>query len=317
MSVIGRLSSLALGIEDTPGDPVGADVYLPFTDVSMRGHHEPIEEIASKTSRIMDRDSVVGKKWAEGDVAINLDAVNSGYLWLLALGNETYTAGTPSQHLFYTSVSGNTPATATLIFSRSTDIESYAYAAIDELTTEFSDGLATMSASFQAKFPVAGVAQTVTTTSGTVFSFKDATVKFGNTLTLAAAASATAVNEFSMTISNNLEVIHQSGSADLSAIKNKGVRIAGRYTLFFDSETDKNAYYALNKRAMEVKFTGIANEDLTIRIPQFRLSEGEVTTGLDDFFVINADFVAEDEIDTGTGTRFIDVKLRNAKASAY
>jgi hypothetical protein len=88
--------------------------------------------------------------------------------------------------------------------------------------------------------------------------------------------------------------------------------------LFFDSETDKNAYYALNKRAMEVKFVGMSStEDLTIRIPQFRLSEGEITTGLDDFFVINADFVAEDEVDSTTATRFIDVKLRNTKAAAY
>jgi len=174
-----------------------------------------------------------------------------------------------------------------------------------------------MSASFQAKFPTATGAQTVTTTSGTVFSFKDATVKFGNTLTLAAAASATPVNEFSLTIANNLEVIHRSGSNDVSTIRNKGVRISGRYTVFFDSETEKNAYYALNKRAMEVKFTGNTNEDLTIRIPQFRLSEGEVTTGLDDFFVINADFVAEDKVDTTTGTRFIDVNLRNTKASTY
>jgi len=312
---IGRLGYLGFACESTPGTYVSPVVFLPFTDVSLRGHHEPLEIIASKASRLMDKDSVVGKKWGEGDIKINLDVVNSGYLWKVALGNELLETGTPNKHTFYTTVSGNTPKTASIVFGRDTDVEQYVFAAIDELTMEISDGLASLTASFQSKFPTTGTSQTPTTTSGTVFSFKDMEVRFGTDLATAEAASATAVNELSLTIANNLEVIHRSGSSDVSTIRTKGFRVSGSYKLFFDSETDKNAYYALNKRAMEIKFTGNANEELKIRIPRFRLSEGEISTGLDDFFVINAEFVAEDYVDAGC--RLIDVQLLNSKDTVY
>lgn len=313
---IGRLGYLGLGLENAPGTAnTTPDIFLQYTDISMRGHHEPIEIIASKASRLMDKNSVVGKKWSEGDVAIIADVVASGYLFAMALGTEAFSAGTPNSHTFYTTVSGNTPTTATLIFGRDTDVEQYTYCAIDELSLEVSDGLATMSASIMGKFPSAGAAQTMVQTSGTHLSFKDMSVKFGADLTTAAGASVTPINEFTLSIANNLEMIHRSGSADVSAIRTKGMRVTGSYTLYFDSETDKNAYYALNKRAMEVTFTGNANEDLRIRIPRFRLSEGEISTGLDDFFVVNCEFVAEDHVDSGV--RLIDVRLRNSKGSAY
>lgn len=312
---IGRLGYLGLGIEDTAGTPKTASVFLPFTDVSMRGHHEPIEVTSSKTSRAVDVSSVVGKKWSEGDVKMNLDVVNSGYLWKLALGNEICATGTPNVHTFYVSVSGNTPKTATMIFGRDTDIEQYAFCAVDELKLDVKDGLGELSASVKGQFPTAGSVQTVTMTSGTVFSFKDMSVKFGNTLALASAASATPLNEFSLSIANNLEMIYRSGSADVSTIRNKGIKVTGSYKVFFDSETEKNAYYNLSKRAMQITFTGNANESTVLHIPQFRLNEGEISTGLDDFFVVTGNFVAEDVVDAGV--RLFDAVVSNDKATVY
>ncbi len=312
---IGRLGYLGLGIESSVGEPAVASVYLPFTENSLRGHHEPIEVTSSRTSRAIDAGSVVGKKWSEGDVKMDLDVVNSGYLWKLALGNEQVETGTPNVHTFYVSTSGNTPKTATLIYGRDTDVEQYSYSAVDELKVDIKDKLAEITASFRGAFPTVGATQAATTTSGTVFSFKDLSVKFGSTLTEAAAATATPLNELSLTISNNLEVIHRTGSNDVSAIRNKGIKVSGSYRLFFDSETDKNAYYNLNKRAMQLTFAGNADETLVINVPQFRLNEGEINTGLDDFFAITANFVAEDVVDSGT--RLVDVVLSNDKSSVY
>jgi hypothetical protein len=312
---IGRLGYLGLGIEDTVGSAVTADIFVPYTDVSMRGHHEPIEVTSSKTSRSMDVSSVLGKKWSEGDVKMNLDIVNSGYLWKLALGNEICVTATPNVHTFYVSVSGNTPKTATLIFGRDTDVEQYVQCAVDELKLDVKDGLGELSASFKGQFPTVGSPQTVVMTSGTVLSFKDMSVKFGNTLTAANSASATPINEFSLSISNNIEMIYRSGTNDVSTVRNKGLRVTGSYKVFFDSEADKNAYYNLNKRSMQVTFSGNANETLVLHVPQFRLNEGEISTGLDDFFVITGNFVAEDVIDNGI--RLFDAVLSNDKTSVY
>ena len=116
---IARLGSLGLAIETSVGTAnTTASVYLPYSENSLRGHHEPIENISARTSRLMDSDSVLGRRWAEGDTEILADIVNAGYLWKLALGNELYVTGTPSNHTFYPTVSGNAPLTATLINSR-------------------------------------------------------------------------------------------------------------------------------------------------------------------------------------------------------
>lgn len=314
---ISRTGSLGLAIETSVGTAnTTASVYLPYSDNSLRGHHEPIENISSRTSRVMDADSVLGRRWAEGDSEILADIVNAGYLWKLALGNELYVAGTPSNHTFYPTFSGNTPLTATLINSRgSTDVEQYTFACIDELNFAVSDGLATLNASWQAQYPVAGAAQTATTTSGTVLAFKDYFINFGSTLTTAGTNPTTPVSEFNLTIANNLEVIHRSGSSEVSTIRTKGLRVTGSYKLFFDSVTERDAYYALNKRAMIVTFSGNANESLRFRIPRFRINEADIDTGLDDFYALTADFTAEDVVDSGA--RLLDVRILNGKASLY
>lgn len=313
---IGRLGYVGYGVESVAGTAVAASVYLPYSDgPSLMGKHEPLAITSGRTSRNIDADSTVGKKWSEGDVQIDLDVVNSGYFFKVAFGNEMLATGTPNSHTFYTTVSGNTPKTATLIYGRDTDVEQYAYSAIDNLELNFSDGIATTKAAFKGKFPTTGATQTATTTSGTVVTFKDANVYFGSTLTTAEAASATAVNDFSITFANNLEVIHQSGSADVAAIRTKGFKCSGTYTLFFDAETDKLAHQNLNKRALEVVFTGNANEQLRIRIPRFRLDEAEISTGLDDFFVVKGSFTAEDVVDSGA--RLVDLRLQNSKGTVY
>ena len=129
------MGSVGFAFESSAGTPnTTSDVYLPYTANSLRGHHEPIEEISAKTARHMDKGSVIGKKWAEGDLSIDLDVVNSGYLFKMALGSELLATGTPNTHTFFTTVSGNTPKTATLIYSRGdTDIEQYAFSSCDQL----------------------------------------------------------------------------------------------------------------------------------------------------------------------------------------
>jgi len=314
---IGRTGYLGVGIETTPGQAVSPAIYLQYTDISMRGHHEPIEITSSKASRLMDKDSVVGKKWSEGDVAIDADVISAGYFCKMALGNELYEAGTPSTHTFYVAASGNTPRTATFVYGRDTDVEQYTNVAMNELKLEVSDALVKLTGSFQGQYPTDGVTQTVTTTSGTHISFKDMSVQFGNDLTTALQSAATPVSDFKLSIANNLETIYRSGSNTVSTIQTKGLRVTGSYKIFFENLTDRNAYYNLTKRAMYVTMSGNNNESMKIRIPRFRLSEGEIATGLDDYFVVNCSFVAEDFVDGGTGTRLVDIVMENDKASLY
>lgn len=318
---IGRLGSLGIGLESVPGTPVAATDFINYTDISMRGYHEPIEVIGSTSSRYIDRTSVVGKKWSEGDISMDVDTTMTGYFLKMALGNEILTAGSPNIHDFYVTASGNTPKTATMYFDRKADVQRYSYVAMNELSLEVSDGLATMTGSFMGDFPDTTTEQTVTVTSGTVMAFPNFEMRLGSSLTTAAAANNTPVNEFSLTITNNVEVLHQTGSETPVALRTKGIQVTGSYTLFFDNENEKNAYYNLNKRAMEIKLTGNLNEEIRFRIPTFRLNEAEISTGIDDFFVVSTEFTAEDIVGGGgsldSGVRLIDARITNSKNSVY
>ncbi|MDP2670842.1 MAG: hypothetical protein Q8P13_00005, partial [bacterium] len=75
---ISRNGSLGLAIETSAGVAnTTATVFLPYSDNSLRGHHEPIENISSRSSRMMDSDSVIGRRWSEGDTEILADVVNA------------------------------------------------------------------------------------------------------------------------------------------------------------------------------------------------------------------------------------------------
>src|SRR3990172_5983167 len=142
---IGRVGgALGLAIEDSPGSAnTTPDVWLSLSENTLRGHMEPIEDISSRNSRIMDTSSLLGRRWTEGDLSLNADVVTSGWLWKMALGNELYVTGTPNNHTFYATVSGNTPLTATFIHQRgSGDTLTLAAAASTTPLSEFSLTLA-------------------------------------------------------------------------------------------------------------------------------------------------------------------------------
>jgi hypothetical protein len=109
--------------------------------------------------------------------------------------------------------------------------------------------------------------------------------------------------------------LYQTGNSTVTAIRNKGLKVSGAYTLYFNSTTDRNAYYNLNKRAMALTMTGNANESMVVHIPRFRLQENDISTGLDDFYVSTGDWVAEDVVDNGV--RLVDVVLNNSKSGVY
>jgi hypothetical protein len=315
---IGRLGYIALAIEDTPftGEST-PDVFLNYSgDPTLRERHEPLPVEHSLARRELMANSFPGKKWGEGDVPIHFDIVKAGYLFKMALGDEVLATGTPNVHTLYPTVSGNTPRTATLWYGRSSnDVQKFVGATIDTLEMTVADGLAGLTASFQSKAPAADSAPTLTTTSGTIFGFKDYTLKFGTTLANAAGQSATPANEFRLSIQNNIERLYRSGSNDVSTIRTKNLAVEGSYTLYFDSTTDRDAFMNLTKRALIATFTGNTNESVALNIARIVLTEAEISTGLDDFFIIQGTFQAE--LDTAQVPNLMNAVFSNGKATVY
>jgi hypothetical protein len=322
---IGRLGYLGLAIEATSGTPESSvDVFLPFTENDLRGHHEPLMDISSRTSRIKNWSSVAGKKWGEGSVTIFLDSINAGYLFKLALGAEARTQLNSSppvhDHLMTPTVSGNSAVTATLWHSKGVDCEQYSYAAVDVAEIEITnDGIATMKASLMAKAPSTVTAPTLTTTSGTLYTWKDMNAKFGSTVATAEVATATKLTNFKLTVANNLELNYKSGSNNPDTITYGSCEVKGSYTMFFENATDRDAYYNLTKRSMIVTLTGAGigvgyTEQVKLVFKKLTIEDIDMETGLDDLFALTCNFVAEWDQDQAG---FVDVYIRNQKATDY
>jgi hypothetical protein len=246
---IGSLGYIGFALQtdfDTPNTT--PDVYLPFNTFTLEGKHEPTPVEHSVTSRVKDVSSVSGKKQSEGDVEINLDTVNSGYLFKLFMGNELLAAGTPNTHTFYPTVSGNTPKFATIIRNFGDVTQKQYTVAANTMSIAVSDGLTTLGMGLMGKFPVAGASQTPTTTSGTVMNFARYSIQLGADLATADAASPTPAEDFTLEANNNLIMVHSSRSTDgtnsndVRLIRQGRLELTGTYKIFFDSTTERDRY---------------------------------------------------------------------------
>jgi hypothetical protein len=322
---IGRLGFLGLAIEATAGTPESTpDVFIPFTENDMRGHHEPLMDISARVSRIKNRSSVAGKRWGEGSVTMYLDSINAGYMLKLALGQESRTQlnGSPPvhDHLLTPTVSGNAVTSATLWDNKGVDTEQYSYASVDICELEVTnDGIATLKTSFMSKAPSSVSAPALTTTSGTLYTWKDMNARFGDTVVAAGLASATKMTNFQMKIANNLEMNYKSGSNQPDTITYGPCEVEGSYTLFFESVTERDKYYNLTKKSMVVTLDGAGlgvgySEQLKLVFKKVTIQDIDMETGLDDLFALTANFIAEFDQDQAG---FVDVTVRNQKASDY
>lgn len=322
---IGRLGYLGLAVEAVSGTPEATpDVFIPFTENTLRGHHEPLMDNSARVSRVKDYNSVSGKRWGEGGVTMYLDSLNAGYLMKLAFGLEARTQKntTPPvyDHLLTPTVSGNSATSATLWDSKGVDVEQYAFATVDTCELEvMNDGIATIKANFMAKAPSTVSAPTYATTSGYLYTWKDMNARFGTTVNVALAATPTKLTNFKLSIANNLSLNYKSGSNQPDTITYGSVEVTGSFVLFFESATDRDAYYNLTKRSMVVTLTG-ANlgagftEQMQIVLKKITLEDIDMATGIDDLFAITANFRAEWDQDQAG---YAEVTLRNGKATDY
>lgn len=323
---IGRQGYLGLAIESTPGTPeVSPSVFIPFTENSLQDKHEPLMDVSSRASRWLNHDTVVGKKWGEGDIAIYADSINSGYLFKLAFGNETKTTvgADVNDHQFIITASGNTPKSATLWNYRGSgvSVRQHFYSCVDSLEMEITnEDIATITTSFLTDDPSNVSAPTLTTTSGTVFTWKDTSVKFGSTIASAEVATAKKLTNFKFTIANNVEAHYRTGSNTPDAFTAGECEVTGEYTVFLESDTEIDDYKNMNKQSMILTMTGAGlpgatTEQLKVQFRRVIFEDEAIETDLGGVFAVTQTFrcIQGTPLDPGT----VDVTLRNGKTSVY
>lgn len=319
----GRKGWVGFAKETTPGVPVTPADYIPFVESTLQGKHEPIADMAAYGIRDeQSENSTVGQKRGEGTFSINMDPVNSGYLFLAAMGSQSNNneGGGVYTHTFSRNNS-NVPQTLSITFDKNitSSREIYTYSAVNSLEISYStdNEFGVIAADIMSKFPVTTTSGTLSTTSGTLLSFKDAQLQFGTNLTDAEGNSQTKIRNFSMTINNNSEQYWRDGSNDVDLIAHKNFMIEGEIQLFFEDVTERNNFYNLTKQAAIITLTGAGigsglNEFVKIRIPKFRYSDADIEVGIDDLMGISLSFTAEY---SSADSKTIDLQLRNTKAS--
>ncbi len=317
---LGRQGYLGLGIESVAGTPVVAATAIPFVTNTLAGKHTPLKDISARASRAQQFSSVVGKQESAGDVEVNVDTLNLGWFLKLATGNENVNTVQTGvyDHLFYTTVSGNTPLTATLYNYQGVDTQQFASMAVDKLALSVKESLMTAKASFKGFFPTSG-SYSATTVSGTLLSFASYQMQLGNSLVAAAASSFLDTTDFTLDIENNAEAVFESGQSTPTRIFWKQLIIKGSFTRYFESTVDRDNYYNLNKQSLILTASGVGlpggnTEKLTINLAKLVYTDAAISTGLENYFAVKTSFEAE--VDVLQGKQY-DITLRNFRSSAY
>lgn len=300
MPNIGRLRWVGIAIESSPGVPKTPANYLPFADCSLI---EVVEKVGDTQARgIVDAESEnsqILKTSGKGTIKMTLDPTYAPYLLKLALGTSTPTSlGSGVYSHAMSRNNSNTPTTASITHDRVVDRRLATYAVVNSLSLSFKDNLAEISADFMTRLPVTTASGTLTTVSGTLFAFNDATVQLGANLTAAAGAVATKVSSFDLKVERNAELVYQSGSADPAQIIWKEFKVSGSFSVLFENTTQRDAYLASSKQAVIVKFNGNGigggfSELIQIRVAKLRSEGYSIDSGLDNLILETVNFVGE------------------------
>jgi hypothetical protein len=317
----GRLGWVGIDLESSAGAPKVPAAYLPFIECTLRERQTPIPDTAAYGIRdAQSENSQLGRQWGEGNLRINLDPTNTPYLLGMALGDfgsPTSEGGGVYTHTLVR-LNSNAPKTASITFDRVTDRQLFTYAVVNSLEMAYSDGLAEINASLLSRMPVASTSGTLVTASGTLFTFRHATVKLGATVTAAEnSATPLKLREFNLTINNDAELQFVSGNRDADSIIQKNFIVSGSFRLAFESTTHRDTFRNLSKQAMVVTFTGngIGNamsEYIKVRIYKMRFENYEVDVPIDDMVGEEISFIGEYD---STTSKTLDVVARNRKSS--
>lgn len=315
---IGRKGWIGVGVESTYGSPVAIADYIPFTENSLKGMTEKINNEAAYGVREKVFDSVVGKQWSEGDITINVDSKNVGYFLYAALGSNSPSnvAGSVYDHTVSRNNS-STPKSLTVVNDRVVDRQYYCGIAVKTLEFEVTDALATAKSNLMGKFPITTTSGSLTTASGSVFAFKDNHFAFGSTPSAAVSATNLKPSELKVSIENNSEAVFRHGSSNVDQIAHKEFEVKAEGTIFFENTTDRDTYYNNTKQAAAMKLTGVGigggySEALTLNFYRVQMESWELETGLADFYAEKFSLVTEYD---NANSKSFDAVLRNTKSS--
>lgn len=314
---IGRKGFAGIGLQSGAQVPAAIADYVPFESNSLHGVQEQIKVQSAYGLRDKTFSSVPGKAYSEGDFSGLLDSKFAGYFLVAAMGSVS--VGSQGSGVYLHTVTrnnSNTPQYLTLTNDRVVDRQNYYDVAVDELEIDVSTDFATYKAKLKGNFPQTTTSGTNTTTSGNVFSFRNAQFAFGASVTAAKAAANLKPHDLKVNIKNNVDVIHAHGSGNPRSINSKGFEAGAEFNLYFENTTDRDSYYQQTKQAASLQFIGNQigggfYEFVKFNFYQVSLESFELETGLENFYAEKVKLSAEYD---NANSKTLDIEIQNTKS---
>lgn len=290
---IGRQISVWLWKETTRWTAVAVGAWLTKTDFSFQEKMETIQDESSIGVITDSRDSFVAKRWAEWDIAWNIEVNSFWYilLWLLWSVSSSVATTWAYSHAF---TLNNTNQTQSLTIGIddpwfASDMR-FALWTIESLTITCEEWK-------QASFTVTFKALKGSTTTHTVTYPTDykllsrmSIFKVASNLAWLSWASASCIKSFEITFTKNLEDDYCLWSQEPRDFLNKQFSIEGSFTAMYENETDYQTF-ALAGTKKAIRFQMIdssttiglsSNPTLTIDLPLCAMTEWSKTQGNDE-----------------------------------
>jgi len=302
---IGRQVQVGIGIEATPGTPVVATIFPRWTSLTFQPISEKSKLNVARGSRQSFSDSYIRRKYSSGSLEGVLDVEVAAYLLQLVMGKAPTTATASGEtvvyeHTFDPLDDNAELLTATLILKRGGVVtERFANCVLNSLTISISDDYATFTAEFLGDFPDT-TTLTPSYTEETEFAYKDASVKFGTSISNADGQSATPLKSFELSINNNVQedeaFLFGSNEPQTWIAGNR--EITGSYSLHFENTTETAKYQNNTKNAAILSLVGAAigvaeDEEIRVELGALVLEEAPIENDIDGVVILNQGFGVE------------------------
>lgn len=262
MSVfVGDRVSLGIGRESTRGTGVSAALWVPAVGFDFQQRVNTQSIMGAQGKIIGSQEERILQTFGQGTITMDLRANAVGYFLTQLFGDVDTTDNGSGEfsHTFNLTHSNNHP-TLSLFIKDPNKSERFVRSALESFVWNFTaDAVSTVEIGFMSEPPSDQSATEDFTTTDYVFPPGTATFKIAADQSSLSGASATTVNNWTLTVNKGSDPDFASGSANPNDIFNQSLEITGSFERVFDGDTEHDFVFDNTNRALrfEVEDTGV------------------------------------------------------------
>lgn len=300
----GTQTNVGVGIEGTAGTAVSASVYPKWLDFSMQAIVEKSLFQGQRGVRNESSNSMIKRKYSKGAISFVPNVKTIVPFIYGALGTLSSSSVSDSAYTHTVTVQNASASmkSLTLIAERGGEVtERFANVVVNQFNLDVSDDYAKVTCDLIGGYPDTSTLSE-SFSQETEFAYHQLALKFGDSLSNAASASATPMRSFTLNIDNQVSIddafLFGSNTPVAGGFTAGPLKVTGSYTLSFNGTAELDAYKANTKNALIAEFTGgligsTSTEKLTFKLGRLVLTSEPLETTIGGLTMIKQDFQVE------------------------